>query len=520
MDNNNTGYFGGVANGVISTDVNTNYVHHVPVENRIDGGDSSEPGPSDICIRDRIVTYDTDTQAVDIDVVAADDRTIKTPITELDIFLAGILVTDAINARHGYFKHGENELRLYYLYHHWILRWIIYFFIAIILSLALFEYPAATDVMLPYWSTMMLELVCIAAFIGRLVHSKLFTSGVIWWSDWKNLTVIIAIALTFVDMVLYIVFTENGIYMVRWSRLFRPLYLINITHNRQMRRAFRNIRRTLPDICVVLILYLLLVALFALMALKMFENRNLKHRSGEPYMSDYWDNYYALYIYVTTANSPDVMMPAYDHNYWFCLFFIAYLIICYYIFMSVILAVIYNNYRKHLKTEVKKSVFQRRRLLSKAFNILKVKINGCFVCTMGHFQAIMKHVCPKASPDRINLLWNVLDELDNKYIKKKEFLKLYDLLNVPLLEEKDQKTFLERTVPSFYLSRPSLFIQRMVVHKAFHWVFDALIIINAVFIAFSIEESEWFFLTIFSIEIFLKLYTMGHKEFFRRAWNM
>lgn len=42
-------------------------------------------------------------------------------------------------------------------------------------------------------------------------------------------------------------------------------------------------------------------------------------------------------------------MPAYELNWWYSLYFITYIIINTYIFMSVFLAVIYNNYRKHLK---------------------------------------------------------------------------------------------------------------------------------------------------------------------------
>ena len=42
-------------------------------------------------------------------------------------------------------------------------------------------------------------------------------------------------------------------------------------------------------------------------------------------------------------------MPAYELNWWYSLYFITYIIINTYIFMYVFLAVIYNNYRKHLK---------------------------------------------------------------------------------------------------------------------------------------------------------------------------
>ena len=42
-------------------------------------------------------------------------------------------------------------------------------------------------------------------------------------------------------------------------------------------------------------------------------------------------------------------MPAYDNNPWSSLFFVIFIIVCMYIFVSIFLAVVYKNYRKHLK---------------------------------------------------------------------------------------------------------------------------------------------------------------------------
>lgn len=44
-------------------------------------------------------------------------------------------------------------------------------------------------------------------------------------------------------------------------------------------------------------------------------------------------------------------MPAFDFSWWYSLFFITYVVINTYLFMSVFLAVVYNNYRKHLKVK-------------------------------------------------------------------------------------------------------------------------------------------------------------------------
>lgn len=42
-------------------------------------------------------------------------------------------------------------------------------------------------------------------------------------------------------------------------------------------------------------------------------------------------------------------MPAYNASFVFAIFFILYILINTYIFMSVFLAVVYNNYKKYLK---------------------------------------------------------------------------------------------------------------------------------------------------------------------------
>lgn len=45
-------------------------------------------------------------------------------------------------------------------------------------------------------------------------------------------------------------------------------------------------------------------------------------------------------------------MPAYNASFVFAIFFIVYILINTYIFMSVFLAVVYNNYKKYLKVRV------------------------------------------------------------------------------------------------------------------------------------------------------------------------
>ena len=54
----------------------------------------------------------------------------------------------------------------------------------------------------------------------------------------------------------------------------------------------------------------------------------------------------------------------------------------------------------------------------------------------------------------------------------------------------------------------------------FRFFFDVLIVINAVTIAVDATDAEWAFLAAFILEILLKMYVFGFREFFERLWNM
>ena len=56
--------------------------------------------------------------------------------------------------------------------------------------------------------------------------------------------------------------------------------------------------------------------------------------------------------YFLFISIPCIRMPAYDNNAWSSLFFVIFIVVCMYIFVSIFLAVVYKNYRKHMKVSV------------------------------------------------------------------------------------------------------------------------------------------------------------------------
>uniref|UniRef100_A0A670KCW2 Ion transport domain-containing protein n=1 Tax=Podarcis muralis TaxID=64176 RepID=A0A670KCW2_PODMU len=393
------------------------------------------------------------------------------------------------------FDTSPRAVRLYYLYNHWTMQGATYFFIFVDLALALFEEPAVY--LLPFLVTSLTEVLCLLVFFGRLFHFAQVTPRDVFWKDTKNICIMITILMTLIDLIVFGALRISSLRGVRWSRPLRPIFLINFAESRQIRRAFRSIRNTLPEITYVFLLFMFSVLM------------NLKTVEGLPYFSNYLEIVFDMYVLVTTANSPDVMMPAYDFSWWY--FF---------------LAVVYNNYRKHLKNEIRKLAYMKRRKMIEAFNLLKVKEEAEFVVKEDRWKRLVKLVAPDISTSHRELLLRICDEEQKGFVDKKSFVRLADLLNIQVITMKLHSHPLEVWIPHVYNSAPSLLLRKMVQHKVFVWMYDVIILINAVFIALDEENpfisyAEWVFLSLYIVEILLKLYTYEPRTFFARNqfWN-
>ncbi|XP_062392597.1 two pore segment channel 3 [Sardina pilchardus] len=446
--------------------------------------------------------------------------------TKDDFDLAAVYVSDAQYNRNIFFDASPQAVRLYQFYNHWGLQVLIYLFIIVDLGLAVFEEPALIPDM-PIWASSIVELICLMAFTARLVHYAKVIPREKFWLDPKNIFIIVIISLSLIDMITYVGLKTAGHFGVRWSRVLRPLLLVNITEGRQLRRAFRSIRNALPQIFYVFLLFMFSVLMFSLMALKLFGKRGLQTVEGTAYFNNYLEIVFDLYVLVTTANSPDVMMPAYNSSSFFAVFFIVYILINTYIFMSVFLAVVYNNYKKYLKEEVRQLVKAKRRKMLRAFAVLQQSGLGEEpVVSKASWNKLVCLVQPGISSAHRELLWSVSDDLNKGYIGKLAFIQLPDLLNIQVITMKTRPHPLKRWLPSVYESSASRLVHRMVQHKGFVYVYDLIILVNAVFIGLDeenplIANAEWVFLALYLLEILLKLYTWEPRAFFSRHefWN-
>uniref|UniRef100_A0A8C2E4I5 Two pore calcium channel protein 1-like n=1 Tax=Cyprinus carpio TaxID=7962 RepID=A0A8C2E4I5_CYPCA len=377
-------------------------------------------------------------------------------------------------------------------------------------------------------ATSTIEIICLSAFTVRMVHYAKVIPRDKFWKDPKNICIIVIVTLSFIDLTIYGALKATGYFAIRWSRVLRPLLLVNVTEGRQLRRAFRSIRNALPQISYVFFLFMFSVLVFSLMALKLFGKRGLLTIDGSPYFTNYLDIVFDLYVLVTTANSPDVMMPAYNYSVFFTVFFILYIVINTYTFMSFFLAVVYNNYKKYLKEEVRQLVKARRSKMCRAFSLLQETRGegGEPVVTQAKWNHLVKLVKPNISIAHRELLWSVLDDQNKGHIGKIAFVQLADLLSIQVITVKSQPHPIQICFPSVYNSSVSRFIRYMVRTRVFVYVYDLIILVNAVFIGLDeenpvVSNAEWGFLALYILEIILKLYATEPRAFFARHhfWN-
>lgn len=250
----------------------------------------------------------------------------------------------------------------------------------------------------------LIECGCLAVYylnIRLLIHSDPSQESSIWtqmfWLVWN----VNAADLFFAVALFLIKGAPNPAgkhaIMFRFSRVFRPYYLVFVSVD--LKKMFSNIYHSLAgifDVSVIMGLYLVFMT-FAGYTL-FSENTGSSGGLGVPQNDDAknklvcdrkrdkcgndqfktWDSSFrALFILITTANFPDVMMESYHTNpYITGVFFFFFIFIGLFFLMSLVLAVVYNSYHEHGEKTANSVDKHRDRALNCAWNLLSTVPEG------------------------------------------------------------------------------------------------------------------------------------------------
>ena len=177
----------------------------------------------------------------------------------------------------------------------------------------------------------------------------------------KSVTLVVMIAETIVVII------RNKSHF-RVTRALRVLFVIDTHSCGGVRRFFRQIFRSLPPIINMLGLLLFIMLIYAVLGFYMFGPTETK--LGSPYFQSFLLSFINLFILLTTANYPDVMMPSYAQHWYAFIFFFTYIMISLYFLMNLLLAVVYDAFTAEEVKKFKKLFLHKRLACQHAFRLL------------------------------------------------------------------------------------------------------------------------------------------------------
>nr|CAD7403905.1 unnamed protein product [Timema poppensis] len=285
--------------------------------------------------------------------------------------------------------HNSAALPAYLLVHN---RWYYGLDMAtsiILLTLAFVEEPALPLFKLPVAVHGSIELLALI-IIGVELTMKLR------WIGWRTIlkhkrtmTKGITLGIMFVEAVTVLVRQSSHF---RVTRALRPIFLVDTCHCGGVRRFIRQIFQSLPPILDMLGLLMFFISIYALLGYYLF--------SGEPrteHFNTLHDSFVSMFVLLTTANFPDVMMPLYAKSKWYSVFFISYLCIVLYILMNLMLAVVYETFTRIEREKFRKLLLHKRKACQHAYRLLVSKQNPNKI-RFKQFEGLMRYFAPKKNP--------------------------------------------------------------------------------------------------------------------------
>nr|XP_012613127.1 two pore calcium channel protein 2 isoform X2 [Microcebus murinus] len=371
----------------------------------------------------------------------------------LRIDQAVVFIEDAIKYRSINHRVDARSLWLYRWYYSDLCQGTLNFAIYLILSLAFIETPSSlsrtADVRYrsPPWEppcglTESVEVLCLLVFVADL-STKGYLFGRAHFQ--KNLWLLAYLGVLIVSLVDWTVSVSLLCREpLRVRRLLRPFFLLQ--NSSMMKKTLKCIRWSLPQMASVGLLLAIHLCFFTMFGMLLFagEKDDGQNRERMTYFRNLPDALTSLLVLLTTANNPDVMIPAYSRNRAYAIFFIVFTLIGSLFLMNLLTAIIYSRFRGYLMQSLQTSLFRRRLGTRAAYEVLS--------SMSGKGEASPQGVGVKPQ----NLL-HVLRKVQlNSFHKQALIEKVCSYGDVPLSASEFQRIFneLDKTVVKEHPARP------------------------------------------------------------------
>lgn len=396
----------------------------------------------------------------------------------------------------------------------------------VLIVLAFAEYPATPPFKMPIALHSIIELFALAV-IGLGLALKLRWMG--WLTILKHKrTMLKCITLTIMIVEAFVVLIRQTSHF-RVSRALRPIFLVDTHYLGGVRRFIRQILQSLPPIFDMLLLIFFFVTVYSVLGYYLFKSTTDVHN----HFDTLFNSFVNMFVLLTTANFPDIMMPAYSKSKWYSLFFISYLCIVLYLLMNLMLAVVYETFTSIERDKFRKLLLHKRQACKNAFKLLLTKENPNQM-EFAQFEGVMRYYAPKKGNRDLLVMFRYLNTSGTGSLTIEEFYGIYDAVMMTW-----QPQALD--TPWYFTASPT--VQRIcqTANSIISWpyfdhIFYVLTTLNGIamiergmqsypslqtsVLAFSAGWDTCFFLACFTLEVALKTLGMGLERYFSSGWNL
>ncbi|XP_077895201.1 two pore channel protein 1 isoform X1 [Ictidomys tridecemlineatus] len=433
-----------------------------------------------------------------------------------------------------YLQEGENNDKFFthpkdaralgaYLFVHNHLFYLMELLTALLLLLlSLCEAPAVPALRLGIYVHATLELFALMVVVFELCMK----------SRWLGLHTFVRHKRTMVKTcVLVVQFAEAIVVLVRQTshvrvtRALRCIFLVDCRYCGGVRRNLRQIFQSLPPFMDILLLLLFFMIIFAILGFYLFSSN-----PADPYFHTLEDSIVSLFVLLTTANFPDVMMPAYARSPWSCAFFIVYLSIELYFIMNLLLAVVFDTFSDIEKRKFKSLLLHRRTAIQHAYRLLVSQRRPAGI-SYRQFEGLMRFYKPRMSARERFLTFKALNQSDSPLLSLKDFYDIYEFTALKWKVKRNREHWFDELPRTAFLIFKGINI--LVKSKAFQYFMYLVVAVNGMWIlveTFMLKGGNFFskrvpwsylvFLTIYGVELFLKVAGLGPVEYLSSGWNL
>uniref|UniRef100_A0AAY5EHV4 Ion transport domain-containing protein n=1 Tax=Electrophorus electricus TaxID=8005 RepID=A0AAY5EHV4_ELEEL len=323
--------------------------------------------------------------------------------------------------------------------------------------------------------------------------------------------------------VLFIQFTEAIVVLVRQTshlrvtRALRPIFLVDCRYCGAVRRNLRQIFQSLPSFIDILLLLLFFMIIFAILGFCLFSTN-----PADPYFNTLENSIVSLFVLLTTANFPDVMMPAYARNRCSCVFFIVYLSIELYFIMNLLLAVVFDTFNGVEKVKFKSLLLHKRSAMRHAFQLLVSRQRPDGV-SLKQFDGLLRFYRPRMSARDRFLTFKALNQSGTTMLSLEDFYKIYEVMGLKWRARRSGEYWFDDLPHTAFLIFKG--INLVVKSKAFQYVMYIVVAVNGVWILVETNmlNSKPVCVCVcvfYGVEVLLKITGLGPVAYFSSGWNL